>query len=134
MEPLVIRFEIGMSEALTQTLASIVGTIAAAQVMAKTVEAPASPKEEQVEVERPAAAPVAPAPAPRAEAPKAAPAKPSAVKEIPDSELTEAVDRAKARGITNTQLKALLAERGYARVLACPQDQREDFIMSIDNL
>lgn len=129
MEPLVIRFEIGMSESLAKVLANIAGTLAAAQVMGKAIEAPA-PKEEPVKAEKPAVA--APAPA-KAEA-KAAPAKPSAVKDIPDDELTAAVDRAKARGITNTQLRGLLAERGYARVLACPQDQREDFIMTIDNL
>lgn len=129
MEPLVIRFEIGMSESLAKVLANIAGTLAAAQVMGKAIEAPA-PKEEPAKTEKSAAA--APAPA-KAEA-KAAPAKPSAVKDIPDDELTAAVDRAKARGITNTQLRGLLAERGYARVLACPQDQREDFIMTIDNL
>lgn len=128
MEPLVIRFEIGMSESLAKVLANIAGTLAAAQVMGKAIEAPAQ-KEEPAKAEKPAAAP---APA-KAEA-KAAPAKPSAVKDIPDDELTAAVDRAKARGITNTQLRGLLAERGYARVLACPQDQREDFIMTIDNL
>lgn len=129
MEPLVIRFEIGMSESLAKVLANIAGTLAAAQVMGKAIEAPA-PKEEPAKAEKPVA--TAPAPA-KAEA-KAAPAKPSAVKDIPDDELTAAVDRAKARGITNTQLRGLLAERGYARVLACPQDQREDFIMTIDNL
>ena len=130
MEPLVIRFEIGMSEPLAKALANIAGTLAAAQVMGKAIEAPA-PKEEPAKAEKPAAAvPAAPV---KAEA-KAAPAKPSAVKDVPDDELTAAVDRAKARGITNTQLRGLLAERGYARVLACPQDQREDFIMTIDNL
>ena len=129
MEPLVIRFEIGMSEPLAKVLANIAGTLAAAQVMGKAIEAPA-PKEEPAKAEKPAAAPTAPA---KAEA-KAAPAKPSAIKDIPDDELTAAVDRAKARGVTNTQLRGLLAERGYARVLACPQDQREDFILTIDNL
>ena len=129
MEPLVIRFEIGMSEPLAKVLANIAGTLAAAQVMGKAIEAPA-PKEEQAKAEKPVAAPAAPA---KAEA-KAAPAKPSAIKDIPDDELTAAVDRAKARGVTNTQLRGLLAERGYARVLACPQDQREDFILTIDNL
>lgn len=129
MEPFVIRFEIGMSESLAKVLANIASTLAAAQVMGKAIEAP-TPKEEPVKAEKPAAA--APAPA-KAEA-KATPAKPSAVKDIPDDELTAAVDRAKARGITNTQLRGLLAERGYARVLACPQDQREDFILTIDNL
>lgn len=130
MEPLVIRFEIGMSESLAKVLANIAGTLAAAQVMGKAIEAP-TPKEEPAKAEKPAAAaPAAPA---KAEA-KAAPAKPSAVKDIPDDELTAAVDRAKARGITSTRLRGLLAERGYARVLACPQDQREDFIMTIDNL
>lgn len=129
MEPLVIRFEIGMSKPLAEVLANIAGTLAAAQVMGKAIEAP-TPKEEPAKAEKPAA-PAAPA---KAEAPKAAPAKPSAVKGIPDDELTAAVDRAKARGVTNTQLRGLLAERGYARVLACPQDQREDFILTIDNL
>ena len=129
MEPLVIRFEIGMSEPLAKVLANIAGTLAAAQVMGKAIEAP-TPKEEPAKAEKPAAA--APAPA-KAEA-KATPAKPSAIKDIPDDELTAAVDRAKARGVTNTQLRGLLAERGYARVLACPQDQREDFILTIDNL
>lgn len=148
MDPIVIRFEIGISPEMKDLLTSTTSTMAAAAVMTvrdaltrsfdsfiTSVRAGAAKAEPKTEEPEPKEEKTVITTKVDATAPESEPVTTtSAAREVPDSELTAAVDRAKSRGVTNTQLKSLLTERNYTRILACPQDQREDFIMAIDNL